>query len=85
MNMQELDVQLKRGREIGFIFQNAHYYIAQRNGGFILVEIVGTQEIDRSMRTSNCEAFIRDTEIMGLPLSTIFSSCHEDVKQLTIY
>lgn len=78
-------MQLKQGREIDFRFQNAHYYIAQRNDGLVLVEIVGAQEFDRSMHISNCEAFIRDTNIMGLSLSTIFSSCHEDVKQLTIH
>lgn len=85
MTIQELDMRLKQGHEIGFTFQNAHYYIAQRNGGFVLIEIVDNQEIDRSMRTPNCEAFMRDTEIMGLSLSIIFSACYEDVQQLTIH
>lgn len=83
MNVQELREQLKNGREIGFSFQNAQYCMKPCSDGYVLIEIVGDMNIERT-HTPCTKSLLTESEIMGLTLETIFSSCYVDVKQLTV-
>ncbi|WP_010288844.1 hypothetical protein [Kurthia massiliensis] len=83
MDIQQLKKQLKEGRAICFSFQNANYCMKSCDTGYVLIEMIGDMNIERT-HTSCTTSLLTEAEIMGLTLEKIFSNCHADVKQLTV-